>query len=350
MKKLNLILGIALLLFTSCKDTPVLESTENPNAAILLNEGNWNLNDASLSSLDLDGNITNGLFAARNHRGLGDVAQDLQRYGNKIYTVVTYSNTVEVTDLNLNSIKQISLPNRLPRYIAFHDGKAYVSCYDHNILRLDTATLEVEAVCPVTGLNPEGLAIQNGHIFVAHGWEYSDQGAYGTIYDSTLSVIDLATFTETGHITLGINPSKIISVDENTIAILTLGDYGASQPSLWLLNTRTLQPTNTHQPAAGICVSDGILYGYQATYDFQTYSNIVSFFTLNPATPATPEPLTISHTFTDPYCIAVNPQNGQILIANSPYGSLGDLYCFTPQGEPLWNVETGYYPSRILFL
>ena len=55
------------------------------------------------------GNITNGVFAAANSRGLGDVAQDIIVYGTKAYIAVSFSNTVEVVSVSDNKAKQIKL-------------------------------------------------------------------------------------------------------------------------------------------------------------------------------------------------------------------------------------------------
>lgn len=348
MKKTSIILCAALLLAAACQKPEPERPLDNfhPDAYVL-NEGNWGQNDASVSALTLSGEIHNNYFMEQNGRGLGDVAQDIQRYGSKIYIVVSKSNTIEVTDLNLKSIKKISLPDAQPRYIAFHDGKAYVSCYDKSVVRIDTATLKEESACFVTGLNPEGIAIADGSIFVAHGWEYGPDGS-SILYDSTISVIDLDGFVETGHLTVGVNPSRIKVVDGHTLAVITLGDYGAHAASLCLVNTQDLEVRSTGIPVHGMDVGDGRIYAYECSFDYTTYANTVRFFTIDPTSGAS-APLSLARTFSDPYCISLSP-SGAVNVANSPYGSLGDLYSFSADGSEMWHAEAGYYPSAILWL
>lgn len=70
------------------------------NTLIVLNEGNWGSNDASLSRV----NVSNGTadihwFDNANGRGLGDVAQDILVYGKRAYVTVSFSNSIESIDL-----------------------------------------------------------------------------------------------------------------------------------------------------------------------------------------------------------------------------------------------------------
>ena len=46
-------------------------------------------------------------FLAQNGRGLGDTAQDMIVYGDKMYIAVYGESTIEVTDLKAKSIKQV---------------------------------------------------------------------------------------------------------------------------------------------------------------------------------------------------------------------------------------------------
>ena len=55
-------------------------------------------------------------FLAQNGRGLGDTAQDMIVYGDKMYITVSGENTIEVTDLHAKSIKQIETDGQ-PRYM-----------------------------------------------------------------------------------------------------------------------------------------------------------------------------------------------------------------------------------------
>ena len=65
----------------------------------ILSEGLFNQNNSSLARYSFNRQrCTNNYFSANNQRRLGDTANDIAIYGNKIYVVVNVSSTVEVID------------------------------------------------------------------------------------------------------------------------------------------------------------------------------------------------------------------------------------------------------------
>ena len=162
--KITVLLVILLpLLAASCnRPEPEPEPEPQPEAyakgMYVLNEGLFQMNNSSLSYYDFTtGQLTEDIFLDVNHRGLGDVGNDLQRYGSKLYCVVNNSNIVEVMDFRTaQSLKTINMSGKQPRRLAFLDGKAYISCFDGDVVRVDTATMEMEATVH-TGRNPDGI-------------------------------------------------------------------------------------------------------------------------------------------------------------------------------------------------
>lgn len=187
---------IALLLsciFISCNDSiewqeagdhPIEKETQG---IYILCEGLFNMNNSSLSYYDFQqgamksfqdpdkrGNDKTNFdfFKMMNHRKLGDTANDLQKYGSKIYCAVNVSSQIEVLNAWSGvSFKQIPLFNenniaRQPRFFAFHKNKAYVCNFDGTVARIDTTSLTVEKVIKV-GRNPDGICVANGKLYVA---------------------------------------------------------------------------------------------------------------------------------------------------------------------------------------
>ena len=123
----------------------------------LLNEGNMGSNKATLDYFDYEsGEYLCNIFPQRNPhvvKELGDVGNDLQVYGERLYAVINCSNLVEVMNLSTaEHIGVVSIANC--RYITFDKGYAYVSSYagpvqvDPNarpgkIVKIDTATLAI---------------------------------------------------------------------------------------------------------------------------------------------------------------------------------------------------------------
>ena len=128
-------------------------------------------------------------------KGLGDVGNDLQSYGGKLYAVINCSHFVEVMDVRTaRHITQISIPNC--RYITFHKGYAYVSSYagpvqiDPNarlgyVAKIDTVTMQVMDTCTV-GYQPEEMVAVGKKLYVANSGGYRVPN-----YDRTVSVLDL---------------------------------------------------------------------------------------------------------------------------------------------------------------
>ena len=159
------------LSITSCRDdnfVPVVidnvieeaETDKVMNGMYVICEGNMGSNKCTVDYLDLsstDGMVhyMRNIYAQRNPNTvleLGDVGNDIQCYGSRLWLVVNCSNKVEVcTADSLKRIGQVNIANC--RYVTFSNGYAYVSSYvgpvnvDANaqigrVYKVDTLTLE----------------------------------------------------------------------------------------------------------------------------------------------------------------------------------------------------------------
>lgn len=98
----------------------------------LLNEGNMGSNKSTLDYVDFSqGYYVRNLYAERNPhviKELGDVGNDIQIYGSRIYAVINCSNKIEVLDARTaHRIGQVNIPN--VRYVRFHKGYVYATSY-----------------------------------------------------------------------------------------------------------------------------------------------------------------------------------------------------------------------------
>ena len=150
----------------------------------ILSEGLFNQNNSSLARYSFNRQrCTNNYFSANNQRGLGDTANDIAIYGNKIYVVVNVSSTVEVIDFPTGkSIRQISMlrdngSSRQPRAIAFDKDKAYICSYDGTVARIDTTSRGDRRDCH-SRKKCGSICVQNGKLYVSNsgGLDYSGPG------------------------------------------------------------------------------------------------------------------------------------------------------------------------------
>jgi len=199
------------LLFVSCSDDDAV--TPAPSGAyadgvLILNQGGFQAGNASVSFLSNDMTLENNIFAAvNNNMLLGDTAQDIGLNGDLAYIVLNNSQKIEIvnryTFVHVGTISQ-GISN--PRYIAFANGKAYVtnwgdgmSTTDDFVAVVDLSSNTVTSTIPVAE-GPERIIAQNDKLYVAH------YGGFG--YGHTVTVINAANNT-TASVNVGDVPNSL---------------------------------------------------------------------------------------------------------------------------------------------
>ena len=345
---------LAILFLASCErpepePSPTDSITPDSGKALILNEGVWGGNNASLSFLDLSsGSLVNHWFRNSNNRNLGDVAQDLVVYGTKAYVVVWNSNSLEVVDTATGTATHVDLGNRGPRYFAAYEGKLYVSCYNpHSVIRIDTATLTIDGTCPLGDYNPEGIAAVRGMLLVASSNISNEQGVYS--YHDKLFVIKVSTFSSIGVISVGCNPQKVMAVDSVTAVVNYWGDYANEPGGAALIDMQTLQVQQLGVELTNMTVASGSIYGYSTQWAPDYSSKSTTFVRIDVGESYSITPILGSVDFSA-YAIGVHPTSGNVYVAtDGDYSANGDLYCFTPDGVRRWKREVGMLPSKIVF-
>ena len=320
----------------------------------VLCEGLFNLNNSMLVRYSFETNTCmTDYFRTMNHRGLGDTANDMDIYGGKLYIVVNVSSTVEVVDLHTGmSVGQVSLlaedgSSRQPRAIAFDEGKAYICSYDGTVARIDTASLQVEALAQV-GRNPEDLCVQDGKLYVSNSggldWE-------GIGVDRTVSVVDLDAFREVKQIEVGPNPGKILAGQAHTVWVATYGgNIEEGDYHLVKINAQTDAVEAVYdEPVMDFAIDYNLAYLYN--YDYQTNRSSVKVFDLASGKVAREQFITDGTKIERPYTIAVNPYSGNVYITEAyNYQVEGDLLCFAPDGKLMFRLNgVGLNPNTVLF-
>jgi hypothetical protein len=223
------LISLCLLLFVlvACKkktDTIHTNVSELKHGLLVLNEGLFNLNNASLSWIDLTtNNVSDDFFLQKTGRKLGDTGNDIQRYGGKVYVLINVSSTIEVLDAKTGqSLKQIVMQEngkaKQPRNLAFYENKVFVSCFDGYVDVIDTSSLSIEKRIKV-GNNPENMTVLNHRLYV------SNSGGLIPSLDSTLSVIDCQNLVELKKMVVGKNPGKILAQNDSTLYVHVRGNY-----------------------------------------------------------------------------------------------------------------------------
>ena len=376
-----LIISILIALFSSCREDELVVPTEyeilpmdinaeaDPMGIYVLNEGNMGSNKASIDFVDFRTALyVRNLYAERNPtviKELGDVGNDIQIYGNRLYAVINCSHKVEVMDARTcKRIGQIDIPNC--RYIKFNRGFAYVSAYvgpvsiDPDaqlgaVFKIDTASLKVVSQVTV-GYQPDELEIIGEYIYVANSGGYRAPN-----YDNTVSVVEMYGMKQIQKIPVGINLHRIRKDKYNRLWVTSRGNYDKIPSRLYLLerkdlNSREMVVRDTFDiPCTEMYIHGDSLYFYSAQWNKQTEKNDVSYGILNINTKA----LVTNHFITDgtetgidvPYGITVNPTNGDIYVTDAKnYVSSGTVHCYSREGKRKWSVRAGDIPAHMAIL
>jgi DNA-binding beta-propeller fold protein YncE len=364
---------VFLLIFACRKDPeifpPEVEHPGEPeHTAVrrfyLLNEGNMGSNKCTLDYYDCDsGAYHRNIYANANPnvpKELGDVGNDLAIYGSKLYAVISCSNKIEVMDAaTAKRIGQINIPNC--RNITFYNGFAYVTSYAGPVeinpeyqqvgfvAQIDTASLQIVNKCLV-GMQPDGLAIANGKIFVANSGGYLTPN-----YENTVSVIDVASFKELQRIKVALNLHRVCADKHGNIWVNTRGDYSHTSSKLYCINSNTEQLTDSVNIAvSNFHLDEDHLYIIGVAWNQETMNNEVSYSKVDVVSKQM-----ISRNFISdgtgamiktPYGITVHPFTKDIYITDAKnYVNPGALYCYDKDGKQKWNVRTGDIPAHFAF-
>lgn len=353
--------------FISLPDEDKLPEQEASNIAgfYLLNEGNMNMNKASLDYYDYQtGLYTRNLYGTANPTstlGLGDVGNDLGLYGSKLYAVINASNKVEVMDAETTErIAVLEVKNC--RYVTFDGGFVYVSAYDGEvslgndkpngfIAKYDTTNFDQINRIEV-GRQPEEMAVSNGKLYIANSGGYSPPQ-----YESTISVIDLDSFKVIKAIEVAINLHRVKADGKGNIYVSSRGDYYNTPSNLFVIDTQLDQVIDKFDiPCSNLTISGDTAYVIGSAFDYSLGDFKVDYAMINTQTRELLSQPFISQELVDkikmPYGLAVDPYSGNIYITDAgDYVSPGKLYAYNLKADSLlFEQVTGDIPAQIAFV
>lgn len=348
------------------EEIPVIQPEEETGDIVgffLLNEGNMGSNKATIDYFDYEsGTYTRNIFPERNPgvvKELGDVGNDIEIYGNRLYAVINCSHFVEVMDATTaKHIGTVSIPNC--RYIVFKGRYAYVSSYagpvqiDPNarlgyVAKVDTASLEVVDEC-IVGYQPEEMVIVDDRLYVANSGGYRVPN-----YDRTVSVIDLDSFEEIKKIDVAINLHRLELDAYGNIWVSSRGDYYDTPSRTFVIDSSTDEVTDEFDlPASNMTRCGDSIYVYSTEWSYITSENTISYAIINTKTKQVVDRNFIKDgTEKDikiPYGVAVNPTTREIFVTDAKdYVTPGTLHCYSADGIRKWSVTTGDIPAHIVF-
>jgi len=371
---ISLLCAIAML--SGCRnEDPIIPEEEEPlppqtvttiEGFYLLNEGNMNMNAASLDYFDYaTGTYRRNVYGQANPQsvlGLGDVGNDIGIYGTKLYAVINCSNKVEVMDVKTTMrLKVINVKNC--RYITFANGKAYVSAYDGDVqmgvntpngfvAEIDTATLAITRTVMV-GRQPEEMAVVGDKLYIANSGAYSPPN-----YERTITIIDLNTFGKIKDIDVAPNLHRVKADAYGNLWVSSRGDNFETPSKLFVVDTQTETVRKSFDIlCANLTIAGDTVYIIGSEFSYTTFSEAINYSMINVKTETLLEgsflSQAVSNAIKRPYGIAVDPVSGNIYITDArDYVTPGKLYCVDKDGNIVFDeaVTTGDIPAHFAFV
>lgn len=352
---------LMLVFFTSCSSEETTPSPYVPqgnfdSGVLVLNEGNFQQPNASISYISFDFSRTQNdiFFGVNPDTTLGDTAQSIGFNGNLAYIVVNASNKIEIVNrYTMVKVGAITSGLESPRYIAFANGKGYVTNWGSGvgggtIKVIDLGSNTVTATIVVNDY-PNKIIENAGKLYVSH----NNLGEKGT----TISVIDSSTNSVTTSIEVGDLPDTMkIEGDHLWVSCLGISDYltpaNNTSGSIVQINLASNAIIQSLFPADNTERIDYMdLYGNHIFYS--KGSKIFKFSLTGTTLPETP-----AFTTDAIYVYGFAVKNNKIYVADAKtfnvngevkiYSS-GEQFNSKPLGTLLKTVEVGVGPNGFYF-
>lgn len=355
-------LAISIVPFlTSCEDDNKVQDVKISTGVYVLNAGKFGNNNSSITYYDYNtGFASTDVFAQKNGRIMGDTGEDIIQYGGKAYIAVYGSSLIEVVDpKTMTSIKSIAIKDNqntalYPRTLAAANGKVYAVLFSGSVAQIDTTTLAVEKTVAV-GTSPDKCVLVNNKLYVGN------TGGMATVKDSTVSVINLSTFTEEKKIVVNLNPSGDLGSDsQGDVYVQSNGKYNKAFPPKFQrieggtgkVSDIVLKIGNDTATVRGFKTYKDKAYIYAFDYDasWQAVNKRVIVYDLKNEKIISENLAGTTTIEKTPYAIGVDPGNGDVYLGVTDYVNSGKVYCFSSNGTLKYSFASGLNPAHFLFV
>ena len=349
---------------------------------ILLNEGTWQADNGRLTYFEDGRVVSNKWFRDVNGKKLGDTPNDIIQVDDNLIAIsVNWSNIVQFIRPDGTAVAATEdIPNN--RRLC-SDGKyVYVTSYGHEckttkgtkrftkgfVAKIDISNFKVVSTCEV-GYEPEGIALWNGHLFIANTGGYAEQEGDHD-YEKTVSIVNAATMTLKKNINTGIpNLFGEMSQSGRYLCINSPGDYYETAPCGLIfdcekaLTSSDCFVTFNHPATYNTATPDGKFLSVGSAFSYITGDYQFSCLTIDPLTMMRTKgksglsqrlPGTMKADFkgmSQPYGIYVNPYTGYFYGTDAgSYEGAGYLYQWSPDGQQLGKYKVYINPGHFLAL
>ncbi len=348
-------------------EDPVIDPVVLGENLIICNEGNWQSDNGQLSYYDgVNGILTNRWFRQVNGIKLGDTPNDIIQVNDTLIAIaVNWSNIIQYIHPDGTACGATeNVPNN--RRMCTDGEYLYITSYAHKcgdrtftkgyVAKIDVTTKQVVATCEV-GWEPEGVRLYDGRLYVANtgGYAFSEKHDYET----TVQVVDAQTMTSLKTIETGaINLYGEMSQAGQYLCINSCGDYYDVSAKTVIVDCETDKVTTFDFPCTYNTTDGSKFYTVGSAFSYNTGAYVYYIKTIDPATMQVTDGVVCDaitekiKELTSPYELYVSPYTGNVYFTDAgSYASAGELYGYSPDGEPLFAPQEVYVnPAHILAL
>ncbi|MEI7898249.1 MAG: DUF5074 domain-containing protein [bacterium] len=326
------------------KDTTKVATYEN--GIFVVNEGNFNWGNASVTFLDnKDNSVIQDIFTKSNNRSLGDVAESMTIAGSLGYLLINNSNRIEVVSLkDFKSVKTITGLHS-PRYMQVIDSnKAYATNLQNNISVIDLHSNSVVGSIQTTSWT-ENLIQYGKFMMVTSIGGFSEPSA---VRKAQILVIDTETDAIVDSIQSGKEPIGLVIDKKQKVWVLCSGGYdNFESPSLMRINPelRIIEKIftfpNSREVPSKLCMNptgDTIYYLKGGVYQMPVTASSL------------PEQPLINAEGRLFYGLNIHPATGAIYVSDAKdYVQNGTAYQYNVNGVLIKQYITGRIPGSFCF-
>jgi hypothetical protein len=320
----------------NCEENAIT-STNNTDV-VIVNEGNFGSGSGSITVYnDSTQSVTQNVFFQSNGFQIGNVAQSITQFNDKAYIVINNSNKIEVADIdNFNSLATITGFNSPRYFLPINNNKAYVTdLYSNSIQIVDLNTNSITGNISVNGWT-EQLLLHNDTVYICD------------MTNNNLLLFNAQTDAFIDSIKVGTQPNSLVLDANNKIWILCSGGINEAIPALIKFNPSNRTTENTFLFST-INESPSNLKINKAKNTLYFINS--SVYKMDISSTNLPNTALINSSSNIFYGLGINPKNSNIYVSDAiDYVQNGTVFRYDSLGILLHQFPTGIIPGNFMFI
>jgi hypothetical protein len=322
-----------------CLNCSTQETATQLADVLIVNEGTFNWNNASISLYQPGNKTTRQSIFSQANSGLplGDIAQSITQFNNSAYIVINNANKIEVVDVHSFETITTITGFTSPRYfLPITSNKAYVTdLYSNSIQIVDLNNNTISGSIPANGWTEE-MVLLNDSVYVCD------------MTHENLIILDPSNNSLLDSIKLGEDPNSIVIDQNHKIWILCSGGINSTLPKLIKFNPKNRSIENIFTFSNISNSPSNLKINTAGDHLYFLNSNVYKMNINETILPSTPFILNNNNTF---YSLGIDPINEEIYVSDAiDYVQNGVIYRYASTGALIDQFNCGIIPGSFLFL